>query len=339
MKSKFNLLISTVMITLCQFNAHAQSGGIGGGKISEQNLKALMLELIPYFASEEGKREFPMLVEYDRTHPDATIAKLLTHTDVKLEDGPQYDAFDEDRDCVSNYSNPMKRFFKCNQNMLPSYTLENQPALSRFVFHEILVQAGLERALDADVNSRYHISAKLQFHLETIQKWIPGKGKEKRVYRANSISNCAKLLALDVLNRHSLHPQGSLKLSHFRILDVIDPKDRALISELYNMRLNEIGSLTEAERERRDFNKTLKISSTLKQGRSAAHFNFSAKDVYDFTQNLVISVTSRFKNNPGSAVNEQVSCYLIDASVREVNSDFNDIVFDETQKNPLENTK
>ena len=178
MKNKITLLI-LLFATLGQMASVSSSAqgthDTGGGKIKEQDLKGLMLDLIPYFQSKEGRKAFKEVDDYDRSHPEETIEDLLLKTAPKLVIGELRDQFDADRDCISYYGDPSNRYFECNQNALPEYTLDNQPRLSRFVLHEIFVQAGIERRPNIDVPSIYNISGRLEFHKETFERWMPGK--------------------------------------------------------------------------------------------------------------------------------------------------------------------
>ena len=161
------------LMMLISVNAFAQVEHGNGGNLTEGDLKYFITKLDRYLQSEDGKNAFPELGKYDETHQDATINMIAKALNPTLKNGEVLDSLGNPRDCVS-YTSPV-RYFKCNSNTLPKNTLEHQPSFYRLVFHEILVQAGLEKPLNKEVPSEYPIASRLDVHLETFQEWVPGK--------------------------------------------------------------------------------------------------------------------------------------------------------------------
>ncbi len=171
MKIKFYLLV--FILFTASSTCFAQGEHVGGGNLTEGDMKYFITKLDRYLQSVDGKVAFPELAKYDETHKDATIHMIAQSLNPTLKDGEVLDSFGNPRDCVS-YSSPV-RYFKCNSKTLPDNTLEHQPSFYRLVFHEILVQAGLEVPVSKEISSEYPIASKLDVHLETFEEWVPGK--------------------------------------------------------------------------------------------------------------------------------------------------------------------
>jgi hypothetical protein len=158
--------------------------GAGGGRERERGLEHMMIDLIPYLDSAQGQKDFPEVVAYNRAHPKEKFADLLNETAIVLVPGAVNDGFDADRDCVSYFGDPKNRYVQCNlATMLDETKIENQPALYGFLFHEILVQAGIEKARTAKIPSDYHVSKRMEFHKEAFEKMMPGQAANTNIYR------------------------------------------------------------------------------------------------------------------------------------------------------------
>jgi hypothetical protein len=59
-------------------------------------------------------------------------------------------------------------------------------SLYRLVFHELLVQSGLEKPVSKEVPSEYPISSRLMVHLESFPEWVPGASKNS-AYSENEV--------------------------------------------------------------------------------------------------------------------------------------------------------
>ena len=171
--------VLTAMFMLITTGAYAQGqSGTGGGRERERGLEHMMVDLIPYLESQEGQNAFPEVRDYNRAHPSETVSDLLKSTAIVLKNGEVKDGFDADRDCVSHFGDPKNRYVECNLGtMLDETKLENQPALYGFLFHEILLQAGIEKPRSLTIPSDYHVSKRMEFHRETFEKVMPGLGK------------------------------------------------------------------------------------------------------------------------------------------------------------------
>jgi len=164
-----------LLAVLISVNSFAQSEKGNGGNLTEGDLKYFITKLDRYLQSDDAKNAFPELGKYDETHQDATIHMIAEALNPTLKAGEVLDSFGNPRDCVS-YTSPVL-YFSCNSTTLPDNTLEHQPSFYRLVFHEILVQAGLEVPLSKEIPSEYPIASRLDVHLETFQEWVPGAQK------------------------------------------------------------------------------------------------------------------------------------------------------------------
>jgi|GEM_PF-5610965 len=156
-------------------SAFAQGAGhVGGGNITEADLQSYMNKLDVYLMSDEGRQAFPEIVTYDQTHPNESFHELVLKVHPVVRQGELRDGFGNVRDCLSYID---QRYFVCNSDDLPVKTLDNQPSFYRIVFHELLVQAGIEKPISGDIPSEYPVSSRIteNVHLETYQEWVPGK--------------------------------------------------------------------------------------------------------------------------------------------------------------------
>lgn len=175
MKSNYVLFFAILTSSLTAF-AQGQSG-VGGGNWTEAKIKNQMQDMIPYLNSQQGQLDFEEIVKYNKAHPEETFDQIIRYTNPVLIDGPKQQKFDKERDCRAHIE-VGNRYFECNANALPELTHDNAPDFSRFWFHEALVQVGLEKDMGPNVPSTYTISSRLEFHLETFQKWMPGKEEQ-----------------------------------------------------------------------------------------------------------------------------------------------------------------
>lgn len=176
MKSALALLT----MILWSATAHAQgSGHVGGGNQKELELKRMAFELSVYLEGAEGRRSFPEVAAYDRAHPGETVSQLLRALAIVFKPGRVLDGFDGERDCVSHFGDPRNRYVECNNDArLDPSDLNAQPGLYAFLFHEGLVQAGLEKPVSADIPSVYPISSRLRFHREVYERILPGEAPD-----------------------------------------------------------------------------------------------------------------------------------------------------------------
>ncbi len=170
--------------------ADGGSKGGGGGVIAEGDLKHFIFKLDQYLYSADGKAAFPEIGEYDhlaeknnldpgKAHLD-TIHEIAINIRPTLQKGAIADAFGVERDCVS-YTTPFRHFI-CNSEILDHVADQipdgkHSPSFFRIMFHEILVQAGLEKPVNKEVPSEYPIASRLDVHLETFEEWVPGTAK------------------------------------------------------------------------------------------------------------------------------------------------------------------
>ena len=163
------------ILSLCLIgSAFAQSGASGGGREKELALRQMMLDLIPYLESDQGQKDFPEIVDYNRNHLER-FSLLINSTAIMLTEGSVRDGFDVDRDCVSYFGDVSNRRIVCNASAIPNpAVLAYQPALYAFLFHEVLVQTQIEKPRSAEIPSDYSISARMKFHKETFEKMMPG---------------------------------------------------------------------------------------------------------------------------------------------------------------------
>jgi hypothetical protein len=164
-------------------SAFAGQEGIGGNW-TEADFKHFLDRLIPYMSSEEGLTLFPEVRAYNQVHPNEPFEKILAELNPRLVDGPVYDKFGNERDCVSGFDTV--RFFKCNRNKLPPKLDQNSSeqqkseyygSLYRLNLHEAFVQVDLEKPLTKEVASEYALSSRLDVHLENFPEWVPGRSK------------------------------------------------------------------------------------------------------------------------------------------------------------------
>lgn len=173
--------LSLIVLLALMLSAFAGQEG-GGGNWTEGDFKHFLNRLIPYMSSQEGLSVFPEVKDYNQEHPNEPFEKVLADLNPRLVNGPVYDRFGNERDCVSGFDSV--RFFKCNQNTLPPRPDENasnQPkseyygSLYRLALHEAFVQVGLEKPLSKEVASEYALASRLSVHLESFPEWVPGK--------------------------------------------------------------------------------------------------------------------------------------------------------------------
>jgi hypothetical protein len=211
MNTKIIAMVMTLISLLSSVNALAQgSHETGGGRITETQLKMLLLDLIPYFESKEGLDYYPKVLAWNNTHADEPFVEVLRKMAPVMKNGPVRDNFDADRDCISHFSDPSNRYFECNQNAKwPAFTLDTEQAYLDFVLHEAFVQTRIERSRNSLVTSTYDESSRLPFHLESFQKWMPGKKITKptqydsvtdSVTSSKGPTGCAARLAFEALN-------------------------------------------------------------------------------------------------------------------------------------------
>ncbi len=188
MKIQYPQLIGVALIsTLIGAGAWAQ-GHVGGGRVQESDLRYFIGMMDPYFQSEEGKEAFPEIVEYDANHaPEDSFHHLMNRIHPVVVDGPVYDDFLDDRDCIANFGDKNNLRFTCNGRVLPEMKLENHPSLYRIVLHELFVAAGIERPINKGIPSDYSVSYRIttHVHLESFDAWVPGKGtggEKKGIY-------------------------------------------------------------------------------------------------------------------------------------------------------------
>ena len=195
------LYLSAFILLILSSTTFAQGEHVGGGNLTEGDMKYFITKLDRYLQSEDGKIAFPELDKYDETHKDGTIHLIAQSLNPTLKDGEVTDNLGNPRDCVS-YSKPI-RYFKCNSNTLPDNTLEHQPSFYRLVFHEILVQAGLEKPLSKEVPSEYPIASRLDVHLETYEEWVPGKSLSENDVSKLKKTDHMKLPELEMFLNHA----------------------------------------------------------------------------------------------------------------------------------------
>jgi hypothetical protein len=179
MKTKLNqkiaLTIFASIALLATNSAHAQGDKTGGGGNStEADLQSYINKLDAFLNTDEGKQAFPEIVAYDQGNPNESFHQLVIKTHPVVRKGELKDSLGTVRGCVSYIG---QYYFVCNSELLPENRLDNQPSFYRIVFHELLVQAGIERPINQDVPSEYPISSRINdnIHLETYQQWVPGK--------------------------------------------------------------------------------------------------------------------------------------------------------------------
>ena len=184
MKNHYLNLILAAIVLASGSVSWAQYG-TGGGREKELALKQMMLDLIPYLESSAGQADFPevrdynkAVIEYNSTHPNdlkETVSDLLRNTPITFTAGAVFDSFDKDRDCVSHFEDFKHRYIECDNNAkLDPADLNSQPSLYAFLFHEALVQAGIEKPQSKEVQSDYHVSGRMKFHKQTFEKMMPG---------------------------------------------------------------------------------------------------------------------------------------------------------------------
>ena len=164
--------------------AHAQSAGVGGGGFTEPEMKGFMNILSDYFATKDHSVLFPEVLQWEQKN-SARMSEFIKTIEPKVVNHPVYFPAGVERDCVSYIRTaapkPIQRWFECNAARIPESKLENQPKLYALLAHEIFVQAGIEKAGDANVPSTYESSSKFldkrNLTLETIQRYIPGAAK------------------------------------------------------------------------------------------------------------------------------------------------------------------
>lgn len=170
--------------------AYAQHDSIGkGGDERELILKNLIGEIDAYLLSSEGKTQFPEVEHYNQAHPNMTLHQIAQDLNPTLADPGVVvrDGAGKVRDCVS-YTAPI-RYFICRNDFLPSkIELSDQPGIYAFLFHELLVQAGLENPLSKEVSSEYTISGRMTFSKKTYEKWVPSSENENIYLKAERIT-------------------------------------------------------------------------------------------------------------------------------------------------------
>ena len=235
-----------------EVGGHSGNGGVR----KEQKLKKLMLDLVPYLYSSEGLKAFPELAKYDLIHPTETIADIIAKTDPVLIAGKPFDIFNAERDCVSHFKNSHHRYFQCNQNAFPKITFKNQPEISSFLFHEILVQARLETPNGPEVPSSYRISARLEFHQETVTsvKWVPGAAVKspaiaRTIHLISKNPDDQKMLVLQLNSEDQINYYVCLKLNPKRCRQLLGNKsyDHATVSTLLGELKSKISAMSGSE--------------------------------------------------------------------------------------------
>jgi hypothetical protein len=177
-------------------------------------MKGFMNILSDYFANKDYSGLFPEVVQWEKQN-NLRMAAFIKTIDPKVVNHPVYFPAGVERDCVSYVDgNPPKirRWFECNSARVPEAKLENQPKLYALLAHEIFVQAGIEKAGDANVPSTYEVSSrfldKRNLSLETIQRYVPGRAvlNPNVVYRED---------ALVALSRKLMSEENGLPLYSF----------------------------------------------------------------------------------------------------------------------------
>ncbi len=195
-KFQFKTILGLLSLCLLPELGYAQADHGHGGDINEGDLKHALFKLDQYLYSAEGMALFPEVVAYDqkvladnreghRPHRD-TLHEIAISLHPTLVSGPVRDAAGVERDCVS-YTKPY-RYFKCNRLTLNQFADTapdgiHHPSFYRILFHEILVQAGLENPVNREIRSAYPIASRLDVHLETYEAWMPGPGASVKYYR------------------------------------------------------------------------------------------------------------------------------------------------------------
>ncbi len=200
------LCLASLLIFSTLSQAQGDRGG-HGGNLQESDLKHFILQIDEYLQTEEGVRLFPEIVEYNRSHPELSFHQIAVELNPRLSDSDLFDQHGTKRDCIS-YLSPV-RYFICSSKALNRTNSDDQqttyyPSYYRLVFHELLVQAGLEKPLSAEVVSEYPIASRLNIHLETYKAWAPGtkalkrKLRPCRLERTQSYSGNPALIAKDM---------------------------------------------------------------------------------------------------------------------------------------------
>jgi hypothetical protein len=170
-----------VLVHLMPMLAMAQAGsGVGGGGFTEPEMKGFMNILSDYFATKDYSALFPEVVKWEQKS-NLRMSEFIKTIEPKVVNHPVYFPAGIERDCVSYFETqgtPTRRWFECNAARIPESKLENQPKLYGLLAHEVFVQAGIEKAGDANVPSTYEVSSKFldkrNLTLETIQRYVPG---------------------------------------------------------------------------------------------------------------------------------------------------------------------
>lgn len=197
MKSLFIVLSFILSTHAFAQKMSAGSGHSGGGNITEADLRYYIARIDNYLQSDEGKKTFP---EID-TVAFHSLAEKISPV---VQKGELRDANGTVRDCMS-YADAVKPYFICNSDALPDKTLDNQPSFYRIVFHEMLVQLGVEKVLSKDIPSEYKISYRIteNVHLETYKEWVPGKKSFLRLNMAEVGLVCNDRIAY-LSSKHTL---------------------------------------------------------------------------------------------------------------------------------------
>ena len=166
---KSSVYLGVLAVLLSAGVAHAQNDGgghVGGGDVTELDFQNYMNKIDSFLMTRAGAAAFPE-IDWENFHP------LVSQIHPRVQHGEVLDAFGIARTCVSHFEDEKNRYFICNLDELPPNTIENEPKFYRITFHELLVQAGIEKPLSKDVPSEYSLSARIADHLQlqVLKEW------------------------------------------------------------------------------------------------------------------------------------------------------------------------